>query len=67
MKANLDQTYRWKNKYYGPGENVEIPQELADAAGIKKPAAKTPPPNEDPPKDPPKDPPEDTKTGKDAK
>lgn len=63
MKANLDQTYRWENQYYGPGENVEIPQALADAAGIKKAAAKTPPPDEDPPKDPP----EDTKASKETK
>lgn len=55
MKANLDQTYRWGNKYYGPGENVEIPQALADAAGIKKATAKStstnqnePPPPGDP-------------------
>jgi len=36
MKAKLDTTYRWDGKTYLPGDEVEIPDDLAQAIGIEK-------------------------------
>lgn len=36
MKAKLDKAYRWSGKTYLPGEEVEIPDDLAKAIGIEK-------------------------------
>ncbi|MGL5926360.1 hypothetical protein [Chroococcidiopsis sp.] len=36
MKAKLETAYRWQGKTYLPGEEVEIPEDLAKAIGIEK-------------------------------
>lgn len=35
MKAKLETAYRWQGKTYLPGEEVEIPDDLAKAIGIE--------------------------------
>lgn len=46
MKTVLDKAYFWANKTYLPGEEIEIPDELAAALGLTE---KTQPPQEEPP------------------
>lgn len=46
MKTNLDKTYGWNGTIYGPGNDVEIPDEMAQALQLKpeeeKPVTKQP-------------------------
>ena len=36
MKTILDKTYFWKNKSYPAGQEIEIPDDLAEAIGLEK-------------------------------
>jgi hypothetical protein len=50
-KVNLLETYQWMGQTYGPGESVEVPDEMAEALGIKPKSAtvadiEPPPPDE---------------------
>lgn len=42
MKTVLDKTYFWKNKSYPRGQEIEIPDDLAEAIGLEKPAKSKP-------------------------
>ncbi|MBA2458730.1 MAG: hypothetical protein H0V43_07220 [Gemmatimonadales bacterium] len=35
-KATLRRTYGYRGKYYGPGEDIEVPKAVADSYGEKK-------------------------------